>query len=273
MKGVLNMLLDRQFSVEVLLDHQLEGRLKKYPVIVLPEWTGIDPAVKIKLLDYVQQGGNLLIAGASASAVFAEPLGVSLMGPTEKDTSFFASSNEQVLHIRTAFQPIAPHSETTVLGLQLKSDDLRFPGSFPLASVANYGKGKIAAIYFDPGERYNSDRNTFSANLLQRVIHVLVPRFAASVNGSYAVHQVTAWKNGHLYIHLINAGGAHSNPSVLDYAKVNPLHNIEVTLQLAHAPKAIRLQPENKSLSFTYTNGLANVTVPELAVYSILEIE
>jgi hypothetical protein len=83
----------------------------------------------------------------------------------------------------------------------------------------------------------------------------------------------SAWENGHLYIHLINTGGAHSNPSVLDYAEVNPLHNIEVTLQLAHAPKAIRLQPENKSLPFTYTNGRANVTVQELAVYSILEIE
>lgn len=273
MKGVLNMLLDRQFSVEVLLDHQLEGRLKKYPVIVLPEWTGIDPAIKIKLLDYVKQGGNLLIAGAAASVAFAEPLGITLMSPTQRDTSFFASSNEQVLHIRTAFQPIAPHSETTVLGLQLKSDDLRFPGRFPLASIAHYGKGKIAAIYFDPGERYNSDRNTFSANLLQRVIHTLVPRFTASVKGSFAIHQVSAWKNGHLYIHLINTGGAHSNPTVLDYEEVNPLHNIAVTLQLSHAPKTIRLQPENKSLPFTYTNGKANVTVQELAVYSILEIE
>ena len=62
MEGITNLLLDSQYPVEILLDHQIKDRMEKYPLIV-PEWDQFDVALKEQLLKYTVAGGNVLIIG------------------------------------------------------------------------------------------------------------------------------------------------------------------------------------------------------------------
>lgn len=74
-------LLGRQYSVEVLGEHQLSGRMSQYPLIVVPGWGHLEPRFKDELVARVQSGGNLLLVGPEASALFqAEPGKITSVG-------------------------------------------------------------------------------------------------------------------------------------------------------------------------------------------------
>lgn len=272
-KGMLNMLMDRQLSVDIIQEHQLSERLNKYPVLVIPEWTGINPQVRSQLLKYVENGGNLLIAGAQATNDFQQELGIKNVGGIHKDTLFFAGSGNKILRMKTSFQPIQPLENTRTFGNLYKADDLRFPSDFPLATVRKYGRGNIAGLYLNVGEYYTKNKNNLIPELLEMLIRYQTPNLITSVKGSSYVHQVVARKNNKLTIHLINTNGQHDNPTVATYDEVIPLHNLELNVRLFTRPKAVRLQPGNKNVPFQYINGNLTLKIPALEIHRIVEIE
>lgn len=273
MKGILNALLNSQLPVEILMDHQLAGRLEKYSLLIIPEWETIDPAIQQQLLDYVAKGGKLIVIGAKAVARFEKPLGVSFAEPLRKNATFYMGLAHDVIHVKASFQPAGVLPGTDGIGIQLDADDGRFNGSYPLATVTTMGKGKIAGIYMNTGEGYGLQKNPFIENLLQAVIKKMQPHLVSVVKGSSNLHQVVSSKNGILYIHLINVSGPHDNPGVLVYDKIETLNNIEVNVDLRRAPKQVLLQPGNRKLRFTYAGGNVKIFVPEVKVHSIIEIE
>jgi hypothetical protein len=272
-KGNLNMLLDSQLPTEILMDHQLDGRMEDYPVIVLPEWEHIDPSIRKRLIEYVQNGGNLIVAGAQATKDFSDPLGVSLIGSPQKDSAFFAGFNNQIVIVKTDFQPVKPTGDAKSIGVQLKADDWRFPGKHPLATIRSLGKGKIAGIYMNSGNFYIKNKNPLMPELLKSLVETMDPWLMSKVSGSGSVHQVISRKNGKLYVHLINTSGPHDNPTVMVYEEVPALTDINVSVKLSKIPKNVRLQPGNTRLPFTYKDGSMVVRVPELKIHSMIEIE
>lgn len=73
--GALHALLENQWSVEVLGEHQLAGRLCDYPLIVIPECEHLDVKFRNNLAGYVKAGGNLLLIGPGAAKLFERELG------------------------------------------------------------------------------------------------------------------------------------------------------------------------------------------------------
>jgi hypothetical protein len=272
-KGNLNMLLDSQLPVDILMDHQLEGRLENYPVIVLPEWVNIDPVIYGQLIDYVQKGGNLVVVGAQAVADFEIPLGISLVNKVQKDTAFFAGYGQELISLKTDFQPVRLLRETKPVGMQYRADDLRFPGQYPLGSIRSLGKGKIAGIYLNGGNFYVRSKSSLLPNLIKSVVENLDPRLMSKVTGSHHLHQALARKNGKTYFHLINTSGAHDNPSVMVYEDVPELTGVHLSMRMPKMPKSVKLQPENTRIPFTYKNGVVEISLPPVKVYAIVEFD
>ena len=270
LKGILNLLLDSQYPVEILMDHQLAGRLEKYPMLIIPEWEHIDPAIQLQLQQYVQHGGKLLIIGAIATADFANMLQVQFETPVKKN-GLFAGLGTDIVMMNAAFQQVKPTAPIKTFGTQLTADDWRFTTGNFLASVAQYGKGKAGAIYIDIGKYYSQNQNSLLKNLVKKVIEEMDASFISTIKGSENIHQVISRKNNKLYIHLINSGGEHNNPNVLVYNNLPAVENIQVNLQIK-TPKQIRTQPGNKIIPFTYNNNKVTIKIPSVQVYSILEI-
>lgn len=76
-------LLESQYSVEVLGEHQLAGRMSEYPLIVVPEWEYLEPQFIEELVAYVKDGGNLLLIGAKTASLFPEVSGRGKLVVTE----------------------------------------------------------------------------------------------------------------------------------------------------------------------------------------------
>ena len=109
MEGITNLLLDNQYSVEILMDHQMKALMEKYPLIVVPEWDHFDSKLKEQLLQYVAGGGNVLIIGAKAAKAFERQLDVSFVG---KDSAMeFNMGGETaggIAGIKTRWQKVIP---------------------------------------------------------------------------------------------------------------------------------------------------------------------
>lgn len=76
-------LLENQYSVEVLGEHHLTGRMSQYPLIVIPEWEYLEPKFKDELVAYVKSGGNLLLIGTKTAALFPAVQGRGKIAVTE----------------------------------------------------------------------------------------------------------------------------------------------------------------------------------------------
>lgn len=273
LKGTLAALLDCQLPVEIIMDHQLSARLKEYPLIIFPEWQTIDPKIKKSLLDYVNNGGNLLITGASAATVFKDDLGLKSLDKAKTDTNIIIGIDKNTQIIRTSYLPTIEGTTATRIGELLTQNDFRFPSTDAAATVQPFGKGKVGIVYFDWGEIYNEQKSPVLRELLQELIQQLFTRPVVTVKGSSLVHQVVSRKDGHLYVHLINTGGEHNNPNVLVYDEVPPVGPLTVSVRLLKKPTKIILRPENHILPFKWINNIAVITIPRLDIYSILEIE
>ena len=279
LSGVLRNLLDSQNSVEIVMEHHLEGRMQEYPLIVIPDWEYLESAFQKELLDYVKKGGNLLLVGPKPAALFTKELGVTLVGePTKRPqwlefdgwlTGLDAVSQEVKLGKGTkAFGMLYGENDSNPKAWNQRKEKGGFPQ--PAASIAKLGKGKIAATYVNLGERYLNGRTATSRKFLNGLVRELFPKPFVEVTGSGYVEVMANRINGKIAINLTNVAGPHADANVYTYDEIPALGPISVALRVDKAPKKATLQPSGKTLPVGYENGLAVVTVPRLEIHEVV---
>ena len=270
MQGVLWALLDAQIPTEVLSEQHLTGRMSQYPLIVVSQQDSLTPAFRQELLEYARQGGNLLIMGVETTKNFASELGIRPVGDTTSSTKWVHYNghtmvvNTPFLPVQTAgaqpFGQVRPHEYGgNLLGIA--------------ASTIAFGKGKLMGVYADLSQDYIKHQSSKARDFMAVLVGPLLPKPVVEVRGSHLVHVVANRLNNQLAINLINTGGRHADPQVFTYDEVPPLADLTVKVRTDKKPNRIVQQPENKPLSFTYVSGVATLTVPTLAVHSILVVE
>jgi len=271
LEGNLSMLLDGRNNVEILMDHQLAKKIDQYPLIIIPEWTGLDTALQAQVLQYVRQGGNLLVTGAEAVEAFKPFLGVAFTGaPVKKD--IYIGLNNQLSVVKASMQAVVPEHGTATIGQFYTTDDFRFGTGNPVATVANLGKGRIAAIYINLGEAYYNYMATGYVKIISSVVENLMPTPKAQVTGSDYIHTALTEKNGKWYVHIINTAGSHFNSKVYAYDSIPATATLNLQINASKPVKSVVLQPAATNLSFTTKNGVVYVKVPPVKVASIIEV-
>ena len=273
LEGLTNLLLDGQHSVEILMDHHIKERMQTYPLIVVPEWTAFDKDIKEQLLDYVATGGNVLVIGAKAVKEFEPLLAVTFMG---EDTTTQINIGDKglggIAGIKTQWQPVTSNAGTEEIGHVYLQCDYRYATEYPVATINNYEKGKIAALYLDMSSAYNTYRNPVFNELINQLIERLIPDAALKVKGSEQIHVVLGKKKGNMLVHLINSSGPHFNRNVLAYNELLPTPPLTVNLKVEEKPKAVKLQPMDKQLDFKYNNNSIELLIPPVEIHSIIEV-
>ena len=78
--GILNCLLESQYSVDLLGEASLEPDMSRFPLIVIPECETLSEVFRDDLLEYVKAGGSLLVVGKAMTDFFSKASEVSLKG-------------------------------------------------------------------------------------------------------------------------------------------------------------------------------------------------
>lgn len=75
-KSVLNNLLAHQYSVQILQEHQFEGIMNKYPIIIITDWVQILPTFLNKIQGYIKRGGKIVVVGQNSINIIKSVLQV-----------------------------------------------------------------------------------------------------------------------------------------------------------------------------------------------------
>lgn len=267
-RGVMNALLDGQQAVEVLMTHHMVNRMDEYPLIILPEWDVIEPDMIIRLKEYVEEGGNLLVIGTDATALFEDILGVE--GVEEGVASCLGFDNRFV-DVQNKFREVHCNPGTKELARLYQTNDFRYPSGIA-ATINKYGKGQVAGVYMNMGESYLSTTSPVFRDFLSEIINQLFPEPLVTVKGSHRVHVIPAEKEGRMLIQLVNTSGDHANRHVKGIDEIPALRGLKVAVRMKEKPKKVMLQPEGKSLKFNFTGDNISFVVPELKIHDIVEI-
>lgn len=271
LEGMLNVLLDGQFSVEILMEHSLEGKMDSYPLIVVPECGFLNPDILYQLKTYVEKGGNLLLTGTELIPAFTEELGLNKLELRPEELIFFETGGALAC-TRSATGVPVPAASLKPLSYFYNSSDFRDKSPRIAASVNAYGKGRVAGIYFNAGSAYREYKTPMIRDFVGSVVKELFPVPTVTLSGSRLIHLSLNSKNGNMYVNLVNIAGEHTNPAAIAYDEIPPLRDIKVSLHLPRKPSSITLQPGAIPVKYSYEEGLAVFTLPEIRIHTVVEI-
>lgn len=271
LQGALNMVLDGQYPAEILMEHHLMGKMEQYPLIVIPECDFMEPSFKSELDNYVKKGGNLLIIGIETAKLFEKELGIKSMTKIDETPKFIAAANK-LGGIGTSLVSVELNPDAQAIEYFYNSSDFNDKGKIVAASVNKVGKGRVAGIYFNAGSTYLDYKSPVLRDFIATRITELFPDPQVKTMGSHLVHVAVNQLNNKMMINLVNVAGEHANSKATGYDEIPALRDLTVTIRTLKKPGRIMLQPEGVSLKIDYQNGISKVVVPELQIYSILEV-
>jgi hypothetical protein len=272
LKGVLYSLLDAQNAVEILSEHHLKGNMQKYLLIVVPEIKYLEWNFKNELLDYVKNGGSLLILGHDASQLFAQEIGFIYKGELDKNALQWMEFDGILTIIQTPYQLVSLNTGMESIGKLYKTQDPRTVSEIA-GSMVNYGKGKIASLFFDFGAQYFKGSSSVLRDYLNSIVRKLFPDPIIEVNGSHYVDVVVNNVNKKLAINLINISGPHNSNLVDVFDEIPPIGPLEVSIKYHTQPKKVTLEPEGKPLQFKYKGGKIKLIVSKVEIHEIIVVE
>lgn len=270
--GTLQALLENQYSVEVVGEHHLTGLLSDYPLVVVPEWEFLDPKFKEDLVSYVRNGGNLLLIGAATAKLFGNELGEAFEHEFKSATAHRLVFNGEQMPLKGLLHLAKLSPPIKIFGtLQPTNETAR--ASSPAASLRPLGKGKIAAVYFSLGSSYLDSRNQTARRFLNDAVRQLFPKPLVQVQGSSDVDVVANRMAGKLAIHLVNTAGPHADKQTPVFDSIPPVGPLQMTIRHEKKPARVTLQPGGEPLAHRFADGLISVTIPPVAIHSIVVVE
>jgi hypothetical protein len=273
-QGILQNLLESQNCVEILSEHHLSGNMETYPLIIIPECKYLGQNFIDELTNYVENGGSLLVIGPTATALFQEQLGIKFEEDIEEDTAKWLEYKGWMAGFKTNFQKVSLNDGVKAIGKLYSENDIK--GSYDIAaSVNNYGKGKIAGIYMNIGERYINAATSLSRDFLNGIVRELFPEPLVTVQGSHYVDiTLNRIADGRFAINLINTSGPHANSNVYvydDIPSVGPLY-ISVCMK-DKQPSKVTLEPYGEELQYVYDGKYVKIILPRLEIHDIIVVE
>ncbi len=273
LKGILLSLLHSQYSVEIVMEHHLNGRMGEYPLLVVPEWEYLEPGFREELVAYARQGGSLLLIGPQAAALFQAELGVEFTGELEEREAQWVEHGGRLAGFsHNLFRPVRLGAGVEAFGKLFPDNDPTGPSEIA-ASIARCGKGKIAATYFNFGKRYLHGSNYVARDFLHALARALFPRPLVEVTGSHHVDVTVNRISGKLAINLVNTAGPHTDPNVYTYDEIPPVGPLQVTIRSESKPARITREPGGEALAFEYVDQEARLELPRLEIHNVLVVE
>lgn len=271
LQGALYALLDGRQAVEIIMEHNLTGKMDQYPLIIIPECDSLEPSFAEEIRTYIKNGGNLLVIGVETAALFKSELGIISSEKTSGSEAFIQASGK-IGSIRSDLLLVELAEGSKPLSRFYKGSDFIYPDETIAASINSYGKGKVAGIYFNAGTAYTEYKTPVIRDFLDETIRELFPDKLVEVTGSHLVHVAVNTLNAKTYVNLINVAGEHTNQGALGYDEVPPLQNITVSIRTQLKPSGILLQPGGTAMEFSYANGRSTLLIPELPLHVVLEV-
>ncbi len=270
LEGTLHALLELGYSVDVLAEHQLEGRLREFPIIVVPDFEVLANGWVEKLTDYARQGGQLLLVGEKCARQFAPVLGVHLQGEPRNQSVELATASG-VVNVNGIWQDVTLDGAEAV-GFRYQSRDTTKDKQIAATMVA-CGSGRVGAVYGPLGQRFYQQHHPYVRLFLGQLMRKMFADPAVVVDGPPCLDvALRKTADGKLCVHLLNR----ANTSVCDdYAVIDhvpPVGPIKLTLKVSEKPQRLEWVPDGGSIPWSWSDGKLMATIPQVGIHGVLAV-
>jgi hypothetical protein len=268
LEGALHALLNLHYSVDILAEHQLQPRLREFPLVVVPDSYKLSADFRNALTDYVAGGGSLLLLGEKCARLLEPTLGATLVGTPEKTGAELASAGG-VTNADGVWQKAALTSARAA-GHRFPTRDTRKGGEVA-ATVNAFGKGKVGAVYGPVASIYFRSHHPWLREFIGGLAAELFPEPMITVDGPPTLDvSLRKTPDGRLSVHLLNTAGMPLPDRYVFTDFIPPLEDIGLAVRTAARPKSVTWVPDGGTLDWSWADGLLKVTVPELKIHGVL---
>ncbi len=261
-KGVLHAVLDAGYTADVVLEHQLDD-LKRYEMVIVPEWKYLPEETERQLLAYAQSGGHLVIVGKQTCLRFGELL--------QKD--FTADDSLRGLHIFDKQDNFA-----SVFGgcVDLKQgsgmicigrDHYQLP-CLPLYRTDVYRDGTVTFVAYNLGTCYDFRKSYVVADILHDLLADICPPWF-EVNHRNIDVTLQEAENGY-YLHVINLNQNRQSMEYIVFDEVPPVHDVQIVLH-RHVEN-VRV-PLGEEFSVEYLGKDTVILLKRLDIHTIVQFD
>jgi hypothetical protein len=271
LEGALHALLELRYSVDILAEHQLEPRPRDYPLVVIPDSHKLADSFRQALVSYVEGGGSLLLLGEKCARLFEPALGVAFEGTLRPVDAEIATPSGPV-NVNGVWQDVSLKTARAA-GFRHPTRDTRRDGNLA-ASIANLGKGKIAAVYGPLANIYFRGHHPWLREYIGTLVKELFPDPAVTVDGpAYIDVSLRKTRDGKLSLHLLNRTNL-PLPDRYDFTDfIPPIGPLKISLKCAARPRKVTLVPEGTALEWTWKDGRLETTVPRLDIHGVVVVD
>lgn len=260
--GMINCILDAQFTLNVILEYQIDS-IKNYDAVIIPEWEYVNDDLKDKLLDYVKNGGNILVAGSKICMQLGKRLGLDFGDIEPGADKYIMDDSGEFMRVNSDFIDLKSGEEYLYSANDLRDTDK------PAYRIEKYGKGFLAFVPFDLGKWYRSARAYILSDYIKKVILRIAVKPVIEINRRNIDLTMQETGDGML-INLINMHqGRHSLDYVV-YNEIPPIHNVEVII---NKPCRKVSMPLGENFECEHGNGFVKISLEKLYIHSIIKLE
>jgi len=268
LEGALHALLELNYSVDVMAEHQLQPRLAEFPLVILPDAHKLAEDFRQALLDHVRGGGGLLLLGWQSGRLFPEAVGASLEGEPEGTISELACEGG-VVNSNGLWQKVTPTSAEAIAYRHPTQDTRK--NAEVAATLAPYGEGHVAAVWGPVALTYYRTHHSSLRRLLGDIVHRVFPEPAFTTDAPPFVDlALRRTAGGRLSLHLLNLAQAQRAGSFLSTDVIPEIGPIEVRLRLPHRPRRVRWVPSGGRLKWSWADGVLSARIPSLHIHGVL---
>jgi hypothetical protein len=271
-KGALFALLELHYSVDVLSEHQILPRLQEFPAVVIPDAYKLTDEFRQSLLQYVDNGGSLVLLGAKCARLFEPALGVQFVGAPNQGAMLDTGDGKGVSWT-DGWQKVALSGAKAITQRSVTAGDQSARET--AATVVARGKGRIAAIFGPVVLKYVQEHPVAIRELVGTVMREAFPQPVITVDVAAHVDlAVRRTRDGLLSVHFLNLAvvqrGDTDFPTMDPYPVESPF---SVRLRTSKKPTAVRWEPQSQAIEWSWSDGILTATVSSLQIHGVLLVE
>jgi len=272
-------LIQGYYHCHIVCEEFLARDINTYNLVIVSNQTRLPRYLLEEVRRYVNEGGNLLVTGLSATSQdsqghlkmeFSDVLGVEMTGHEP-----LAGYVWQGFPLYTQFPwyPVETIEASTIAKWFHEQNGK--VSSFPAITVNKFGKGKAAYIASDIFAEYYKRQHPTTLHFILKAVKQAYPNPIIKSNAPKSVEFAIRRKDENLIIHLVNLSvdWDTSHPGAIYTEKVPPLYSIKIGVKCRRKPSNVKIFPEDQTLKWFWKNGRAWMNIPRLHIHTALILE
>jgi hypothetical protein len=279
-RGAHQALQELHLPHDIVNEADLQRRLHRYRLVVLPEQVALPLGLDDVLLDWARHGGVLVATGRVSPRLnediptFAleEALGVQWTGRSRPEGWAFVEGSP--MRIPAPVHHVTPTGAEIVLPLLSSGHEHRLdPPDHPLITRHKLNGGVAVYAAADLFAAYHRSQYPGIRSLIGQMLERALQPAPLLTTASPAIEMALRRREGDLILHLVNHSPGKSLAQNSPFVEtVPPSEPFSVTLPLESRPASVRLQPGDTEPEWSHTEGTLTVFLPPFQIHAAVVI-